>query len=589
MSYGILEGMPTLITSFVASTPAESWIESFEKGQLFAFFSMSSSSDKRMLLARTVFNNIVESYYSSHSADNFKKLKYAFEETYELVGEGQLFVGVFFESRVFCVARGGPSVKLIRDKHQSTLLRSAKDEPKSLSGFVKPGDIFVCGSSTFFDAVTDEVLIASLSKREMNEIGSFISPILATHNNGSMGAWFFKVFQSFEDESPSHNLPVQTHANTEELSKHALYVRSPVQLSEPSTKRAPLFVGGILIVLLLISIIWGTKAREKKEKEKAFQERIVAIESALEESVNLANINPQKAQELYQSAQEQIKNISYDPIHTDEVHNLESKIEELQEKILGQKEVSLSLFVDLSLLSDGFTTSNVAFGEDKIFVFDKEHKRIAKVGLLGKRAEIVAGPSSAEGIVDITSYVDTLYGLGINGIYQIIPKKQKVIDEKWDNALVYAYTGNLYILDRIESQIYRYQGSTGYAQKWFSDNVSEDLLTAKQWIIDGTIWVLKEDGVIKRFSNGNSFPFSLYGVVPVVNHPTALYTNESSENLYVLDAENTRIGVFTKGGEFITQYVGEGLKDGKFIVVSEKDKKAFVITNDKVFSMEMEK
>jgi hypothetical protein len=628
--------MPHILSSFVSGKSENGWAMSFsyeppdravllEKGTLFCMVSMADGTDKKVLLSNTIFTNLSDSYYSSGTPDILECLKGAFANAFDLIGECELFACVSFETKIIAVARGGASIILFRGGAKISLLTHTEEEQKAVSGFIKPGDIFVLGTKEFFEVVPDSMLVPSISSRDPESISEFLTPILDVHDNGQIGALFLKVEEPLrspdrvysrlpqrvleepdsEDpefvepevvelvESPE---PIESIDEPEEqfpipkrpgpsLSEKPLYLKARMPLSLRTTKKTPMVLGTVFVLLLIGSIVFGNKKLEENKKEEAFQTKVTEIEGKLNESVNLAHINPQRARELFGEAKDELTSLSGDESHAEKIEELQKKQSDFQKEVLGEEEAQLSLYVDLSLLSDGFSASEVTTDNGNMYVFDSVNKKLSKVSLSSKRAEIIAGPQVLENVDSIASYVDTLYGLGRSGVEKI-PSGTVIIPDKYDDALISSYAGNVYVLDKNDSAVYRYPGASTPKSNWLTEGVEPNVSDAIQMIIDGTIWVLKANGELKRFSNGNPVVFSLYGTVPPVTHPTSFYTDENSDNLYVLDPENSRIIIATKGGEFVSQYVSDTLKTGKFIAVSEEDEKIFVVTEDKVFIME---
>ena len=57
--------------------------------------------------------------------------------------------------------------------------------------------------------------------------------------------------------------------------------------------------------------------------------------------------------------------------------------------------------------------------------------------------------------------------------------------------------------------------------------------------------------------------------------------------MYVLDNEKGRIVVTDKNGEYKAQYLGDVVKNADNLVVSEKEKKVFVLTGNKLFFLNL--
>ena len=153
-------------------------------------------------------------------------------------------------------------------------------------------------------------------------------------------------------------------------------------------------------------------------------------------------------------------------------------------------------------------------------------------------------------------------------------KPKRVIEKDWGDGLIYAYAGNIYLLDKENNKIYRYAGNgTSFSAKkdWLAPGIKLDLSDAQNWATDGRIWISYQDGTFSKLSQGSPQNFSPKGVEPPLSSPNFIYTNEDLENVYVLEKEKGRIIVLDENGEYKQQYVSEKIKDASFITASEKE------------------
>ncbi len=150
-----------------------------------------------------------------------------------------------------------------------------------------------------------------------------------------------------------------------------------------------------------------------------------------------------------------------------------------------------------------------------------------------------------------------------------------------------AYLGNIYILDPHSSQIYKYVSSdSGFIrQNYFSQTV--DVSKGVSLTIDGSIWVLQKDGEVFKFTKGNSDSYSLQGLDKPFLDPTRITTSPDFDNYYVLDNGNQRIVAVNKQKGYVGQYQNKLLKTAKEFEISEKDKKAYFLSGDKIYSFDL--
>lgn len=129
-------------------------------------------------------------------------------------------------------------------------------------------------------------------------------------------------------------------------------------------------------------------------------------------------------------------------------------------------------------------------------------------------------------------------------------------DDRWiQPQIVGSYKGNLYLLDSSLNQILRYEPDYGDSpEDYFPAPGEVDLAGVVDMAIAGPTYLLYADGRILKFDNGQPAPFEITGLYEPLQNPTALFTSEESQCLYVADAGNKRIVQLTKEGSFLRQF-----------------------------------
>ncbi|GAI87810.1 unnamed protein product [marine sediment metagenome] len=96
---------------------------------------------------------------------------------------------------------------------------------------------------------------------------------------------------------------------------------------------------------------------------------------------------------------------------------------------------------------------------------------------------------------------------------------------------------------------------------------------------------LYADGRILKFLGGQPAPFELVGLYEPLRNPTALFTNEEANSLYVADAGNKRIVQLTKEGRFLRQFQageGEAFDQLKGFFASETYHRLYFVSGNKL-------
>ena len=132
-----------------------------------------------------------------------------------------------------------------------------------------------------------------------------------------------------------------------------------------------------------------------------------------------------------------------------------------------------------------------------------------------------------------------------------------------------------------------FEGGYGAKQNWLGQGVSPDLSKIISWTIDGSIWLLAQDGEILKFTQGKPDAFSITGVNPPLINPIAIYASDTTEFLYILDPGRKRIVVLEKNGSYSAQYFAETIGQAKDLAVFEDQGRIIFLTGSQLLSIEL--
>ncbi len=169
--------------------------------------------------------------------------------------------------------------------------------------------------------------------------------------------------------------------------------------------------------------------------------------------------------------------------------------------------------------------------------------------------------------------------------------------EKWGLAqLVKAYSGNLYVVDTKNNQIWRYRPSEkGFEttpETYFAPTTNVDLAGVQSIDIDGNVWLLFADGRLLKFFGGEQKAFELKGLPDPLSAPTAIAVRLDGDLIYVADAGNGRILEFTKDGQFQRQFMpaeGNALQGMRDLFLDEAGDKFYIVTSDSIYKADLPK
>lgn len=162
-------------------------------------------------------------------------------------------------------------------------------------------------------------------------------------------------------------------------------------------------------------------------------------------------------------------------------------------------------------------------------------------------------------------------------------------DGNWKGSTAIAtYSTNIYSLDSDAGTVWKYTASdTGYSKATdYADTRRVSLKGAIDLSVDGNIYVLKQDGSAAKFVKGAyESDFTLRNIPApqsTIGTPAKLFTDDTTNNIFVLDKKTSRVIKFDKSGEFNSQYVFDDVALDSF-VVDAKLQKIWGLANGKIY------
>ncbi len=375
--------------------------------------------------------------------------------------------------------------------------------------------------------------------------------------------------------------------------KKKIYLSEGIENLEDTGRRKKNTVVGIFALSLLVcAIISGLIVKNVRDKNSAFENKVLLIRHLLDEAVDIYSLNPIRSQALLRDSKLNLSSFTEEEKESQDYKELYEMIEENIGKILGEYEMETSLFLDLSLIEDDFLVFKTAYSNKTIIVLDKSSRRLVSIDAESKRTSTVLRQDPVLQSESITSGGGQIYLLATDGVYEILKNKaNKVIETNFsEGTQVKHFTGNLYTLESKSAVIRKFsKADEGFLSgvNWLKDGIDRELLDGVDFEVDGSIWVLLQDGRIIRYLSGAKERVSFSGIEPGLNKITDIYSTQDTEYVYVLDREHDRIVVLSKSGEYKAQYSGDLVNSVKEIIADENLKKLFMFTDSKIYVNEL--
>lgn len=597
-------------------------------GSLYVALSLAkkevSNKDELALVGKEALSFLESNYYKSNKSP-YEALgealeglsqKYSFSDTTMEISAASIHEGVAYVGSL-----SGGEVYLLRGGLMSRIVKSPLGETKTGSGKLAVKDMLILSTPSFFVSLSSQAVEAAKKSVSSQDFAESLASYVHSSDDQDAHA-LVSVFIAEREGIPNQNqekeMTVEEAITENEQSEpdltfqppkpslldkfkntpkvnfgRKLYVkRGEVEVEESQRRRTAVTVGILLLILLTLSIIFGLFQKRSKEAAAAYDSKISAVQHNLDEAKALFILNPGRARDLFTTSEGLINDLKKEYGEDEKINALAAQLEEGRGKVLGEYDTNVSEFVDLSLI-DGFVAEKMSGSVDSVFVYDGAKRRIAEIEIATKNTEVKAGPTQLNKIDAMTSYAGRIYVADPDGIFSVGSARIQVLDKDWSgDILLEAYAGNIYLLEKATSTIWRYvglQGNFGDRSRWLAPGINIDLSKVVSWAVDGSIWILTASGKIERYSYGTPEDFDQATVVPAMASPKAIYTNEELDNVYVLDPDTERVIVFEKNGKYKAQYKSPAMKDAIGVYASEKEGKILVLSQDKLYSINIEK
>ncbi|MDO8429594.1 MAG: hypothetical protein Q7S88_03115, partial [Candidatus Daviesbacteria bacterium] len=505
--------------------------------------------------------------------------------------------------RVFYLLGLGEKISalLFRDAKRINLRQVGQGEAL-VSGFLEPGDRVVLLTDT-----VEEVFNPNLEALHQVKIEEFEDEVLSKLPQGEIFPAAAIVFEEELAEIPREVLDDSPKAQF--LRPRVLpilkigfsKVWEKVKLLKPRSRRS----WGVLVGIVIMALLFGAFSLTRLQKTRLEHDRLTGyIETARSEYNNaqgLKDSSPAQAGESLEKSKAALASVLALDTKNTEALDLQKQIEENSWKILKIHQLQdIPLWLDLSLIKKDFTSDRLSFSVGRILLLNSDGSSLVVISESTKSHQILAGKeklgesthSSLNGEVAWIFSKDK----GVIKIDTTTDKSLETIkvDDEWGGIVdIYGFGGNLYLLDSgnppAGGQIWKYLPIvTGYSdKKAYLVGEKEDLIGSKRMQIDGSVWVLNGKGEIVKYTQGVKDHFSISGMDKPISKIKTFYVSDTTEKLYIIDEDNSRLVVLDKSGVYKTQYQSEKLKEVTDLIVEEKSKKVYLLLGNKILQIDL--
>ncbi len=389
-------------------------------------------------------------------------------------------------------------------------------------------------------------------------------------------------------------------------------------------RRLPYVLGIILILILgVVLVTAGMWRYQEQQRVKMFGKYLNAAQVQLDAAKQAPDI--EQARRLLQFSQEQLNQAEqFFPDHP-EIRKFRAEILAYQAEI--NKVMALMAGFDLPLISftdPAANPSNVFVNGLSVYVLDTGRnvferyllddatsdrlatntdnpRQLLRSGdavegrTVGQLAESVWAPTEGNRTASGPLVMDhSIQLFGINeGLGPVNVGLAENPSLQFVNGM-YFYNGNIYLLDSVGEQLWRYRPSgANYAnppEPYFPPETTVDLKSVIDVGIDGYVWLLYPNGSMLKFLSGVQEPFALEQVDPPLTQAVALWMDRADApigRIYIADAATNRVLVFDKEGRLLAQLTPvehpDALKGLKDIYVDEITNTLYLLTKTALY------
>jgi hypothetical protein len=610
-------------------------------GCLFVSIALKARQDKldMLLFGKEVISRLHEIYFSSEEQSTITKLKTSIKK---LVNEFDKQVRVEVSAAVvveadnkaigYFAATSKASCFIYRQESLVEILETNENKIKSASGFIKSKDIIITGTSQFFNIIALGTLKAALQSHKVRETVENLSSVVHGHvKNSQSAAVVFKLMIIGEKKPGAVVLTSPETVSQEDGVKENKLKSAVSGLSAGSTKlknfftrlklslpkkqdlssirikdeqrqnkakKTTLTVAVILIGLLIVSVIFGSKKQSITEQTQVVESVLSEASYKYDQAITLKDLNPLRARLLLTEAKQEIEQ-NLDSIKDEgekqKLKDLLFQVESALESVAKEYQIEeAKIFQDLGLVKENFSGDDWAMVENIIYIFDQDLNTVLQFDVGNKSAKVVGGGDKLESGQLIGASGTRIFVKTPTSILTIDSDRTELIDEQeaegWGNIKdLVGFASNAYLLDSSQGQIWKYNGlPSGLADKSEYLDESQSLDQAVSMAIDGSIWVLFEDGRIVKFVRGKEDVFNPTGLESDFSQAYKIYTDENLDNLYIIDRRNTKVIVINKDtGEYQASYVWPGIAGVNGLVVLEDQGLILLLAGQRIYEIEL--
>lgn len=587
------------VAKVVATATSSSWAQAYSAGKLHLVISLCEEGKETIAsLGKDTLERLQREFFALDEK-NLETLKRAVET---VVGELSknvslsLVLTTIVNSTLYIIIAHSGSVLLRRGGKTIIIATGEPNTTTGFSGIVEPEDIILVATEGLLTTVSSDEIEKSLSAGTPHNISESIAPFIHDNPTGKEAALIWSMIGerkvAEEDEAAPDNDTLDL-TNTEEKEKvvhipkfHLVGIIKKIKLPSLgnfSKKQLIVICVLVLLVVLAIAIFLEKTGRENAHLNEQAQLILSENKQKYEDAIALMSLNKSLAIEELSEIKSNVESkISQFPPESNARKSLgvflESVNKSLGEDASGRKS-KINVFFDARKNTEIPNIVYITAKGGEIAVIGS-----SKGGLLTSDGSVVStfnGAGSVYGITADEKNVYILTGETVERVTKSNGEIETIIEKQANPISIDTFGGNIYLLSKTDKTIYKYLPESFGKAAYFTGDTT--IQNPSSLAIDASIYVI-ENGSIKKYTRGKEDSFSYKGKALSTN--SRIYTDIDYANLYILDPEKKIVYVVDKNGNLVLNIPLSGMKAPKSIAADEKEKKIYVVSENKVYSVD---
>jgi len=362
-------------------------------------------------------------------------------------------------------------------------------------------------------------------------------------------------------------------------------------VSTSSTRGSVKLLGGVLLFMLVILGGWGVWQQRERVFDDTFGVMMDQASYKMEESIQLADLNPLRSQALLNEADQLVKTLEAQGLGNEYLSPLRRQLDEARAASLKQYYPDPVVWQSLDLIREGMVATDVDLDAGYMWILDAPGSRLVRLDTVSKSAEVVSGDTALVNGLSIGTAEGVSWIVGPSQMWRFADSELKSVSGAgaWGQVIDGGGFGvNGYALTT-QGVFRARQPEVGSwkVEQWLSQSSLDAWSTPSSMTIDGSIWVSETSQIVK-YDSGRGTVVSLTGLDESLNSISDIYTHEDLQRLYVLDKSTNRVVLFDKeSGAYVAEYVWDGLSSVNQILASETTGMMWWVSNSVIFGVEM--